>query len=188
MTEKPARYQRSFAGMLGALLVLVLGIGVFVVLRGVTRVEPPDPVRPVDYVQPARFAQEEAGYEVLTPRVLPEGWTATSVRFQPAAEDRSWHIGVLTDEQRYIGVEQAERSAAAMVADFVDEEAQEGGEVEIEGRSWRVWTDPGRDPGADPSTAPSGDLALVREDDGATTLVVGTVTQDELSEFVGSLR
>ena len=188
MTEKPGRYQRSFAGMLGALLVLVLGIGVFVVLRDVTRVDPPDPVRPVDYVQPARFAQEEARYEVLTPRALPEGWTATSVRFEPAAEEQSWHVGVLTEEQRYIGIEQAERSAEAMVADFVDEEAREGGEVEIDGRAWRIWTDPGRDPGADPSTAPEGDLALVREGGGATTLVVGTVSQDDLTGFVESLR
>ncbi len=188
MTEKAGRYQRSFAGMLGALLVLILGIGVFVVLRDVTRVDPPDPVRPVDYVQPARFAQEEAPYEVLTPRALPEGWTATSVRFQPAAEDRSWHVGVLTEDQRYIGIEQAERTPEAMVADFVDEEAQEGGEVDIDGRTWRVWTDPGRDPGADPGTAPAGDLALVREDDDATTLVVGTVSQDELGEFVATLR
>jgi hypothetical protein len=188
MSEQPGRYQRSFAGMLGALLVLVLGIGAFVVLRDVTRVDPADPVRPVDYIQPARFAQEAARFEVLTPRTLPDGWAATSVRFQPAADQQSWHVGVLTAEQRYIGIEQAERSVAAMVADFVDEEAQEGGEVEVEGRDWRIYTDPGRDPAADPSTAPRGDLALVREDDGATTLVVGTVSEDQLKEFVSSLR
>jgi Protein of unknown function (DUF4245) len=188
MSEQPGRYQRSFGGMLGALLVLVLGIGVFVVLRDVTRVDPPDAVRPVDYVQPARFAQQAAEFQVLTPRALPEGWTPTSVRFRPTADDQSWHVGVLTAQQRYVGIEQAERPVGTMVADFVDEDAQKGGQVEVAGRSWTIWTDPGRDPGADPSTAPQGDLALVREDGGVTTLVVGTVSQNQLAEFVASLR
>jgi hypothetical protein len=189
MSEQPGRDQRSsFGGMLGALLVLLLGIGGFVVLRDVNRVDPGDPVRPVDYVQPARFAQEAVGFEVLTPRTLRKGWTATSVRFDPTAEEQSWHVGVLTADQGYVGLEQSERSADAMVADFVDEDADEGGEVRIAGRTWRVWTDSGRDPGADPSTAPEGDLALVRSDGGATTLVVGTVSQDVLTGFVESLR
>jgi hypothetical protein len=174
--------------MVGALLVLLVGVGAFVVMRDVTRVDPADPVRPVDYLRPARFAQETAPFEVLTPRALPEGWTATSVRFDPTAQEQSWHVGVLTADQGYVGLEQSERSADAMVADFVDEDADEGGEVRIAGRTWRVWTDSGRDPGADPSTAPEGDLALVRSDGGATTLVVGTVSQDVLTGFVASLR
>jgi hypothetical protein len=189
MSEQPGRDQRSsFGGMLGALLVLLLGIGGFVVLRDVNRVDPGDPVRPVDYVQPARFAQEAVGFEVLTPRALRKGWTATSVRFDPTAEEQSWHVGVLTADRRYIGLEQALRPVDAMVADFVDDKADEGGEVTIAGKTWTIWTDSGRDPDADPSTAPEGDLALVREDEGATTLVVGTVSQDVLAEFAASLR
>jgi hypothetical protein len=188
MSEQPGRYQRSFGGMLGGLLVLLLGIAAFVVLRDVNRVDAGAPVQPVDYVRPARFAQQQARFEVLTPRTLPPGWRATSVRFDPTAEVQSWHLGLLTAEQRYVGLEQAERSPAAMVADFVDDEADEGGEVDIEGETWATWTDPGRDPEADPSTAPRGDLALVREDGGVTTLVVGTVSQDLLIDVVASLR
>jgi len=174
--------------MLGALLVLLLGIGAFVVLRDVSRADPADPVRPVDYVQPARFAPQAARFKVLTPRELPEGWTATSVRFDPTADEQSWHVGVLTKDRRYIGLEQSERPASAMVADFVDEDAEEGGEVEVAGETWRTWTDPGRDPQADSSTAQEGDLALVRQNEEVTTLVVGTVSQDVLSGFVESLR
>ena len=185
--ERPARYERSFGGMIGALLVLLLGLGAFVGLREANRLDPAPAVQPVDYVQPARFAQQEADFEVLTPTELPEGWIATSVRFDDT-EDQWWHLGLLTADERYIGLEQAGRTVGAMVEDFVDEEAREGGEVEVEGRTWTTWTDPERDPGADPSTAPEGDLALVREGEGATTLVVGTVSQDALSDFVASLR
>ena len=188
MSEQPGRYQRSFGGMLGGLLVLIVGLGAFVILRDLSRAEPGGPVQPVDIVAPARFAQEEARFDVLTPRRLPDGWTATSVRFDPTTEVQSWHLGLLTAEQRYVGLEQAERTATAMVTDFVDEEAAEGGEVVIDGDTWTVWADPGRDPAADPATAPRGDLALVREADGVTTLVVGTVSQDVLTGFVASLR
>ena len=185
--ERPARYQRSFGGMIGALLVLLVGLGTFVVLRDANRLDPAPPVEAVDYVRPARFAQEEAGFEVLAPRELPQGWSATSVRFDDG-DEQAWHLGLLTAEQRYIGVEQAERSVAAMVRDFVDAEAREGGEVEVDGETWTAWSDPERDPRADPSTEPKGDLALVREEAGATALVVGTVSQDALSDFVATLR
>jgi hypothetical protein len=75
-----------------------------------------------------------------------------------------------------------------MVADFVDKDATDDGAVEIDGTSWTRWTDPGRDPDADPSVASEGDLALVRRSGDATTLVVGTVAEDELTTFAKSLR
>lgn len=188
--ERPARYQRSFGGLIGAMLVLLLGVGTFVVLRDANRLDPAPSVQAVDYVRPAQFAQEEAGFEVLAPPELPEGWSATSVRFDDGddGDEQSWHLGLLTADQRYIGVEQAERTVAAMVEDFVDVDARQGGEVEVRGETWTAWSDPGRDPGADPSTEPEGDLALVREDEGVTALVVGTVSQDALSDFVATLR
>jgi len=188
MSEQSGRYQRSFAGMIGALLVLLLGIGAFVVLRDVNRVAPGNPVRPVDFATPAQFAQRAARFELLTPRRLPEGWIATSVRFEDDPEEQSWHVGLLTDEERYIGVEQAERAVGSMVDEFVDEDATEAGEVEVGGEPWTRWAEPGRDADADPSAASDADLALVREAGGATTLVVGTVAQDQLVQVAESLR
>jgi hypothetical protein len=188
MSEQAGRYQRSFSGLLGALLVLVLGIGVYVVLRDVGRVDPADPVQAEDYATPAKFAQRVAQFELLTPRRLPAGWIATSVRFQDDPDHQSWHLGLLTDQQRYIGIEQAEQPVAAMVADFVDQEARKAGQVDVDGTTWTRYVDPGRDPDADRTTASDGDLALVREAGGATTLVVGTVTQDQLTAVVTLLR
>ena len=187
MSEQPGRRQTSVGGMVGAMLVLVVGVGAFVLLRDVNRVPPGDPVRPVDYAQPARFAAEAATFELLAPPELPQGWIATSVRFDDTG-DQAWHLGVLTDEQRYIGLEQAERTVEAMVADFVDEDAVEGEEVEVAGETWTRWADPGRDLDADPAAAAEDDVALVREDGGATTLLVGTVSQDQLADYAASLR
>ena len=187
MSEQPGRRQTSFGGMIGAMLVLVVGVGAFVLLRDANRVAPGSPVRAVDYAQSAEFAAEAATFDLLAPPELPEGWIATSVRFDDTG-DQAWHLGVLTDEQRYIGLEQAERTVGAMVADFVDENAVEGGQVQVAGDTWVRWADPDRDLDADPAADGEADLALVREDGGATTLVVGTVSQDQLADFAASLR
>ena len=63
-----------------------------------------------------------------------------------------------------------------MVEEFVDEDATEGDAVTVDGETWQTWTDEGDD------------LALVRETDDVTTLVVGTVQQETLVEFIDTLR
>ena len=175
MSERPGRYQRSFAGMLGAMLVLVLVVGAFVVFRETTREDPANPVEAVDFKRPAQFARDEADFELLAPDDLPEGWMATSVRFTQG-EEQAWHLGVLTDERRYVGLEQSNRTVSDMVEDFVDEEAEQGEDVTVDGESWETWTDAGDD------------LALVRESSDVTTLVVGRVPQETLEELIATLR
>lgn len=186
MSEQPARYQRSFSGLIGALLVLILVVGTFVVFRGLNRSDPADPVQEVDYLQSVRFARDAADFELLAPRQLPAGWIATSVRFQDADPDKqSWHLGLLTQDRRYVGLEQARRSAAEMVARHVDEDARRAGEVDIDGTAWQSWTDPGRS-ATDPNG--EGDLALVNQRRDVTTLVVGTDSLEALTGFVQLLR
>ncbi len=175
MSERPGRYQRSFAGMLGAMVVLVLVVGAFVVFRETTREDPANPVVAVDFKRPAQFARDEADFELLSPQKLPEGWMATSVRFTQG-DDQEWHLGMLTDEDRYVGLEQSNRTVDDMVEDFVDEKAEQGDDVTIAGESWESWTDAGDD------------LALVRESDDVTTLVVGRVSQETLEELIATLR
>jgi hypothetical protein len=161
--------------MVGAMIVLILVVAGFVAFRAVNRTELEREVEPVDYAAPARFAQEQADFELLTPRRLPAGWVATSVRFIPG-EEQSWHIGLLTDEEEYVGLEQVDRSVADLVRQHVDEDAVAGDDVTIEGATWSSWTDDG------------GDTALTYAGEDVTTLVVGTVPEETLISFVESLR
>ncbi len=73
-----------------------------------------------------------------------------------------WHLGLLTDDDRYVGLEQAAASAAV---DGRGPRRRRGRAGAIRSRSaatqWQTWSDEG------------GDLALVRETAGTTTLVVG---------------
>jgi len=175
MSEQAGRYQRSFPGMVGAMVVLLVVIGAFVAFRDLNRTDPADPVKAVDYRSPARFARQEARFPVLAPRQLPDGWMATSARFENG-DQQSWHLGVLTEDRHYVGLEQSEDSPGTMVEEFVDEKAIEGGEVSVGGQSWRSWT------------SPDGDRALVREVEGGTTLVVGPVPEATLETFLATLR
>ena len=170
------RYTRSINGMVGAMLVVFLVVVAFVVFRDAVRSDVTTTVEDVDYVQPAAFAQEQAGFEILAPSALPEGWRSTSVRYVPGIDER-WHLGMLTGEGRYVGVEQASATEENLVEAHVDEEAARGEAVTIAGERWQTWTDEG------------GDLALVRQGEDVTTLVVGhEVPLEELVEFTASLR
>lgn len=173
MSEQPGRYQRSAAGMVGAMLVLLGVIAAFVVFRDLNRNDPQSPVRDIDYQQTLSYARDQADFPVLAPESLPEGWRATSVSFVP--ETTRWSLGVLTDEDRYIGLEQSRGSVDGMVETYVDREAERGRQVEVAGETWRLWTDQG------------GDTALTRVEDGVTTLVVGTPGLDVLVDYVESL-
>jgi hypothetical protein len=174
VSEQPGRYARTFAGLAGAMIVLLAAVLAFVGFRALVRGDVPDPAPAVDYATPLRYARAEAGLDVLAPDPLPDGWRVTSVRYTPPPGE-AWHLGMLTRGQRYAGLEQADRSVAAMVREHVDTEATAGGVVVVEGRAWRAFSDDG------------GDHALARRSGGATTLVVGSASQDDLVALVESL-
>lgn len=160
--------------MIGAILVLLVVVVGFVVLRDLNRVEPQGPADAVSYQRSADYAGEVLGFEVLSPEELPDGWRATSVRFAP--EPPRWHLGLLTEEGKYVGLEQARSSEQDMVTTYVDESPTRASDVTIEGKPWTSWTDE------------DGDRALVRSGPEVTTLVVGPVEQDVLVGFIKTLR
>lgn len=176
VSGQAGRYQRSVAGLIGAMLVILAVVVAFVVLREINRNDPASPVRSIDYTRDADFARDQAGFEVLAPPSLPAGWRATTARYVPGA-DEHWHLGMLTDDDRYVGLEQSADLAETMVEQHVDEAATRADPVSVAGAEWTTWRDGG------------GDLALVRQDAGTTTLVVGhEVDADVLADFVASLR
>ena len=175
MSQQTARYQRSFSGMAGAmvlLLVLILGYA------GVQAFfEKPDAeVKTVDYGRVLPAARKAADFDLVAPPRLPAGWRATTVGFVTSPDAR-WHLGVLTDKGRYVGLEQADQSVRSMVTQYVDDSAERGGAVQVSGRPWATYTDSG------------GDLALVRRAGRTTTLVVGhDVPRSDLVSYTATLR
>lgn len=170
MSEQPGRYQRSFSGMVGALLILLLVIGGFVAFRAVTRDVPEVEPEAVDYLEQVGFAQD-ADLTVVYPPSVPSGWKATSVDRQPG---QGWGIGFLTPDG-FAGVHQPEDPSATVVETYVDEDATEGDPVTISGTQWETWTDDG------------GDVGYLGEVDGQPVLVYGSAAPDSLRSLAASL-
>lgn len=148
-----------------ALIILaVYGIGKFFTTDG------GDPVKPVDYARVVEQARPAADFPLAAPETLPTKWRANSARFQTNA----WHLGVLTDDDEYIGLEQVSTGPKATIRRFAQGSTADG-TVEIDGRTWDV------------RTGPDGRTTLVRTEDGITTLVNGTAPRSVVEDYVASL-
>ncbi len=176
MSDRPGRYQRSFSGLVASLLVVVAVVGGLVALQKLSNVgTTPNPAPTVPYLQTVKYARQQSHLHLLAPTHLPPGWRATSVRYVDTP-DEHWHLGVLTGQDKYVGLEQADAPITAMVKKFVDHHAQHRPAVRIGGVRWAAWADSG------------GDYALCRRAGHTTTLVVGTATPAQLKSYAASLR
>jgi hypothetical protein len=177
VSGQAGRYQRSAGGLVGSMIVLGVLLVAFVGIRSLTDRHPDTAVRVVDYAKVVAPAKQQADFHLVAPSALPTGWRATSAGFDESGGSQHWHLGVLTDQDRYVGLEQGDDTLRSMVSQYVDEQAERGKRVDVAGRPWTTYTDSG------------GDLALVRSGAGATTLVVGhDVPQATLVAYAASLR
>ena len=157
---QPSRYNRSFGGMTGALIVTVLFVVAFVTWRGLFRTDTDDTPVAVDWQESVELA-DQAGLEVVRPRELPAGWVATSVDLS-AGDDPRWGLGVLTDDGDFVGIRQQDTSVDALVEQYVDEKAEAGEDASVDSEitdTWQTWSDPGGDHGW--STEVGDDVVLV---------------------------
>jgi hypothetical protein len=140
------RYQRSIAGGIGSMIVLIAVVLAFVAFRAVFRDNDAVDVEPVDYLAVVSPAQE-AGIQVVYPPSLPEGWTATSVAFVPG-ERPAFGVGMLTDDDLFVGVRQADEELADLLETYVDAQVVKGDVVTLDGAivpEWQEWSDDGGD-------------------------------------------
>ncbi|MEO6604229.1 MAG: DUF4245 domain-containing protein [Aeromicrobium sp.] len=154
---------RSVA-VLGALILVLWGFGQLFTNT------PDKAVEPIDYVKTVANARPAAEFELVAPSTLPKGWVATSARFTPT----SWHLGVVTDNEKYVGLEQAKISAKQLVAKYA-KDSKPAGTVTIDGEVWGL------------RKGPEGDVTYVRNAGGVTTLVTGETKRAEVEAYVASL-
>jgi hypothetical protein len=179
VSPRGGRYQRSSGGLIGALLVTVAAVVAFAVFRALTSEHVPTPVRAVDYPEVVQGARADGKLAVLAPEHLPLGWKATSATYTRGVSP-TWHLGMLTGDTKYVGVEEAHTSTRALVEEHVDESAQRGKDVTIGAGKWQTWTDAG------------GDYAVARVLEGRkgaaeSVLVVGSAPAAEVRRLAGSL-
>jgi Protein of unknown function (DUF4245) len=176
VSEQPSRYTRSFGGMTGALIVTVVLVVAFVAWRSLFRGEVDDTPKAVDWQESVELA-DQAGLQVVRPRELPAGWTATSVDLR-AGDDPRWGLGVLTDEGDFVGIRQQDTSVEALVELYVDEKAEAGDDAGVASDvtdTWQTWSDSGGDHGYSTEV---GDEAV---------LVYGSAPVADLETYLGLL-
>lgn len=179
--EQPSRYQRSFGGLLAAMIATVVFVAAYVGFRALTR-EQPD-IRPqVDYLSCVAYLQE-ADTAVVYPGDLPPGWTATSINFERGAPPH-WRIGMVTADDEFVGVVQEEDDVDDLLDHFVDASPSQGEDVSpdntLGATSWQTWSDAGGDH-AFSTELGSGPLA------GQTVLVYGSAPVADQEALLGML-
>lgn len=161
MSEQPGRYQRSANGLVGAMILLVVLVGGYAGIQALGRDHVAQPVQRVDYGPVVDQARAAGKLYALAPDPMPTGWRATSVSYQPGRSP-TWHLGMLTDTGKYVGIEESLGSEQDLVTTYIDANATRGRTLSLRGQTWRVWTDSG------------GDYALVLVTRKETVLVGGS--------------
>ncbi|NJQ00476.1 DUF4245 domain-containing protein [Streptomyces zingiberis] len=168
------RGRQTVRDMVLSMAVIVLfaaGIYVFIPHDDST-----DPLQRVDYSVELQSAQRAAPYPLAAPEGLPDSWKATSVTYTAdSSHGAAWHLGFLDPDREYVAVEQSDAPASKFVT-AVSRGAERTETVRsIRGEEWVRWEGEKYN-------------ALVREEDGHTTVVMGTASGERLETMAAALR
>jgi Protein of unknown function (DUF4245) len=138
-----------------------------------------DTVREVDPASTVQLAAARAGYPVVAPDGLPDGYRPTSARTDAGEADAgdpvTLEIGYLTPSSEYAGFVVSDDARASAVDDVLGG-AQEQGTVDLGGQAWTR------------GTTERGETVLSRTDGDVTVLVTGSATDEELETVAGAVR
>jgi hypothetical protein len=173
--EKAGRYNRSTAGLIGSMIVLVLVVLGIVVFRGAFRDTPDYEPEHIDYLELVTSVQQ-LGLKPLYPPELPAGWYVKNASF--AAGDRPvFDLVFATADDHTAGLHQQDTSERELLTKYVGAGVteDEGGELTTDVATWTAWTDT------------DGDHAYTAEVGDDAVLVYSSGDRDELVGLVQSL-
>jgi hypothetical protein len=172
---KPSRYNRTFNGLIGSMIVTVIAVVAFVGLRAVFSDNDATPVTSEDYL-PLVEQIQDAGLDVVYPASLPDGWIAREPTFQPGQRPH-WELGFLT-EDGFVGLRQEDADLDGILEESLNGSAEEGPEADVPsavGDTWQTWT------------TSEGDLAYSTELGDDELVVFGSASAAEQEELIGLL-
>lgn len=176
--ERPGRYPRTSGGLVLSLVVTVLALGALYWFTGLFRDTPEFEPEDIDYLASVAAIQDAGGVAVY-PTALPDGWIATGVDVEPG-DTTTFGLRMLTDEEKFVGIQVAEKSPTGLVAQWVDEDAVEADDY--------LPTDPDAlDPQWEGFADDGGDTGYVAEIGDETVLVYGSASPEELQGIIDVL-
>ncbi|MGW7683738.1 DUF4245 domain-containing protein [Kribbella sp. NPDC054772] len=172
--RRDKRKSQTVGNMVFALLICLVVVAFLIIVTWRPKQET---VKAVEYTAQLQDARKAASW-VLGPEPMPSGWTATSVEFRsPQQEPMTWHLGVVTNEKKYVGLEQSNVSGGKYLADKLGRTTDDG-TTTVDGVTWqrKVLLDR------------KGENALVRIGSGVTTIVTGNAGYPALETFAVTLH
>ena len=180
--EQPSRYNRTFGGLLAAMVATVLFVAAYVGFRALTRDQPEIEPESVHYLSCVADLQG-ADVPVVHPVALPAGWIDSSVAFSRGTPP-DWRMGILTDRGEFVGVVQEKKAVADLLQTYVDKAPTAGEDAAPDNQlgitAWQTWSDGGGDH-AFSATLEAGPLA------GETLLVYGSAPVEDQQALIGLL-
>ena len=125
---RPGGYNRSFGGLVGAMIVMVVAVVLIWLALGLFRDEAEFEPAPIDY-DASMTALAENGAALAYPERLPEGWRVNNLAYDPA--DPSFSLALLTDDERFVGVYHGREDLEELLERLVDDSVEEDGTVEL---------------------------------------------------------
>ncbi|MFK4087332.1 DUF4245 domain-containing protein [Kribbella sp. NPDC020789] len=165
---------RTLTNMVWALLACFVVVAFLMIVTWRPKEEK---VRAIEYSAQLEDARKVASW-VRGPAPMPAGWQATSVEFRaPEQAPMTWHLGVVTDAKKYVGLEQSNVTGAKYQSDELGRTSDDG-TATVGGVTWqrKVLLDR------------KGENALVLVGSGVTTIVTGNAGYPALETFASSLR
>lgn len=173
-TGRPnARLGKTVADMARSMVVVLIVVGAVLLI---TWRPQPDAIRSVDPTEALTAARATAGYPVLYPEDLPEGWAITSARWDlpvDAEPDPAWHLGFVTPEEAYAQLGQS----ATINPAYLTGQTQGGQPVGEDPSGWQRYENSGLEP----------TRSLVTVVDGVTIVISGTAPWETLSDLTQRL-
>ena len=165
---------RTLTNMVWALLACFVVVAFLMIVTWRPKAEK---ITAIDYTAQLEDARKVAPW-VRGPAPMPAGWSATSVEFRtPEQSPITWHLGIVTNEKKYIGLEQSNVTGTKFQSEELGKTTDDG-TSSVEGVTWqrKVLLDR------------KNENALVLVGSGVTTIVVGNAGYPALEAFASVLR
>ncbi|MEV5966679.1 DUF4245 domain-containing protein [Kribbella sp. NPDC051952] len=165
---------RTLTNMVWALLACFVVVAFLMIVTWRPKAEK---VRAIEYTAQLQDARKVAPW-VRGPEPMPSGWSATSVEFRaPEQQPITWHLGTVTNEKKYVGLEQSNVSGNKFQSDKLGRTSDDG-TATVGNVTWqrKVLLDR------------KGENALVLVGSGVTTIVTGNTGYPALETFAAALH
>jgi hypothetical protein len=172
------RYPRTFGGLIGSMIVLVLAVVAYWVLQNVTHDQPDGEPVGYDYKSTVTAIQS-ADLTVAYPSSLPDGWIANGEPAFTPGDRPVWRMAMLTDDERFIGIHQENAPVSDMLDVDLPKGHRQGEDVTIDSDVATTWTSW--------SSGDSGDHAFTTTVGDDTLVVYGSAPVADIKTLVGLL-